>query len=67
MGQRRPPDYSADYLISRAREARTMAERMTEPEVRSVLMEVVATYEWLAALASDEAAPVDRRPCGDVP
>lgn len=59
MGKRRPPDYSADYLINRAREAQAMAERMTVPEVRSVLMEVAATYEWLAASASDEAAPVD--------
>jgi hypothetical protein len=40
-----------DYFWSRAEEARVMAEQMTDPEAKRMMLGVVQTYEKLARRA----------------
>ena len=40
-----------DYFWSRAEEARLMAEQMTDPEAKLMMLGVVQTYEKLAKRA----------------
>ena len=42
------PRHSAEYWLSRAEEARTRADEMTDEQAKQAMLSVVAHYEFLA-------------------
>ena len=48
MAKTKLPIDDPEYFWSRAEEARTMAEAMTDPKAKRMMSEVAATYERLA-------------------
>jgi hypothetical protein len=47
----RPPIHDAEYWRKRAKDARTLADRMTDVESRRVMLEIAKSYDELAARA----------------
>lgn len=46
--------YTAENLLRRSKEARVLAQRMSDPEARAVLLEVAATFEALGLKAEED-------------
>lgn len=46
--------YTADSLLRRSKEARAMAQRVSDPAARAVLLEVAATFEALGLKAEED-------------
>ena len=52
--------YTAENLFSRSKEARAMAQRMSNPQARAVLLEVAATFAVLGLRIEED--PEDPAP-----
>ena len=46
-----PTNYTADYWLQRADEARAQAEQMSDPRAKQQLLDIAAAYEQMAQLA----------------
>ncbi|HZV21711.1 MAG TPA: hypothetical protein VE986_09215 [Hyphomicrobiales bacterium] len=49
--------YSSEYWQARAKEARAIAEEMTFPHTKQMMIRAAEGYEWLAKLAGEEWRP----------
>jgi hypothetical protein len=52
-----PEQLDARYWRDRAEESRAMADGMRDPEARRVMLNIAASYDWMAELAEKGPAP----------
>ena len=49
--------YDAAYWRRRARETRSLAEGMGDPETKRAMLKLAATYDWMAECSDKGPAP----------
>ena len=49
--------YDAAYWRQRARETRSLAEGMGDPETKRAMLKLAATYDWMAESSDKGPAP----------
>jgi hypothetical protein len=58
-----PEKLGAQYWRNHAAEARTMADGMSDPEAKRVMLTVAASYDWMAERTErGPVPPLIRRP-----